>query len=263
VVSESEGKVTTESRGQVFLIGLDRPAKMNALDQPMFAALATAFTEFDDNEQYRCAVLFAHGDNFTAGLDLAKVAPAITRGEPIFPAGMIDPWGVQGRVRSKPLVAAVHGRCLTAGIELLLASDIRVAASNARFGQIEVRRGIFPFGGATLRMFQEFGWGNAMRYLLTGDEFDAAEALRLGLVQEVVPAGQQLDRAVAIAETIAAQAPLGVRATLLSARKALIEGQEAARTELSATLHTLLRTADAQEGIRSFTERRTAHFIGS
>jgi enoyl-CoA hydratase len=261
--SDSQGNVTTEGRGQIFLIGLDRPAKMNAFDLPLLAALSYAFTEFDHSEQYRCAVLFAHGDHFTAGLDLANVTPALQRGEPFVPAGLIDHWGVSGPMRSKPLVAAVHGRCLTIGIELLLASDVRVAAGNALFGQIEIRRGIFPFGGATLRMFQEFGWGNAMRYLLTGDEFNADEALRLGLVQEIVPVGQQLDRAIEIAETIAAQAPLGVRATLLSARKALIEGQEAARSELPSTIQTLLQTTDAQEGVRSFIERRTAHFIGS
>jgi enoyl-CoA hydratase len=259
---DSEGKVTTEGRGHVLLIGLDRSAKMNAFDLPMLTALSAAFTEFEKSYQYRCAVLFAHGDHFTAGLDLANVAPAVARGEPFSPPGMIDPWGLQGAVRSKPLVVAVQGRCLTAGIELLLASDVRIAASNARFAQIEIRRGIFPFGGATIRMPQAFGWGNAMRYLLTGDEFDAQKALRLGLVQEVVSVGQQLERAVAIAETIAAQAPLGVRATLASARKALVDGHEAARRELLPTMRKLMGTEDAQEGVRSFLERRTAHFTG-
>jgi hypothetical protein len=99
-------------------------------------------------------------------------------------------------------------------------------------------------------------------YLLTGDEFDAQEALRLGLVQEVVPVGQQLERAVAIAETIAAQAPLGVRATLASARKALVDGHDAARRELLPTMRKLMGTEDAQEGVRSFLERRTARFTG-
>jgi enoyl-CoA hydratase len=259
---DSEGKVTTEGRGHVLLIGLDRSAKMNAFDLPMLTALSAAFTEFEKSDQYRCAVLFAHGDHFTAGLDLANVAPAVARGESFSPPGMIDPWGLQGAVRSKPLVAVVQGRCLTAGIELLLASDVRIAASNARFAQIEIRRGIFPFGGATIRMPQAFGWGNAMRYLLTGDEFDAQEALRLGLVQEVVPVGQQLERAVAIAETIAAQAPLGVRATLASARKALVDGHEAARRELLPTMRKLMGTEDAREGVRSFLERRTARFTG-
>ncbi len=107
-----------------------------------------------------------------------------------------------------------------------------------------------------------FGWGNAMRYLLTGDEFDAAEAYRLGLVQEVVPVGQQLERAVALAQTIAAQAPLGVRATLASARLAAEQGPEAAAAALLPELRGLMASADAQEGLRSFIERRSANFTG-
>ena len=87
---------------------------------------------------------------------------------------------------SKPIVMAVQGICFTIGIELMLAADIRIASEGSRFGQIEVRRGLYPVGGATLRMVQEFGWGNAQRYLLTGDEFGAQEAHRIGLVQEVV-----------------------------------------------------------------------------
>jgi enoyl-CoA hydratase/carnithine racemase len=100
----------------------------------------------------------------------------------------------------------------------MLATDVRLAATTARFGQIEVRRGIYPVGGATMRFPAEVGWGNAMRWLLTGGEFDAAEALRIGLVQEVVEPAELLDRAVALADEIAAQAPLGVRSTIASAR---------------------------------------------
>lgn len=114
---------------------------------------------------------------------------------------------------------AVQGLCFTLGIELILAADIAVAAEGTRFAQIEIKRGIFPFGGATLRFHQRAGWGNAMRWLLTGDEFDAREAWRMGLVQEVVEPGRQHERALAIAETVARQAPLGVQATLASARQ--------------------------------------------
>ena len=103
----------------------------------------------------------------------------------------------------------------------MLACDVRVAARDTRFGQIEIKRGIYPVGGATLRMPRELGWGNAMRWLLTGDELGAEEALRIGLVQELVEPGEQLERALALGERIAAQAPLGVRATLASARLAL------------------------------------------
>src|SRR5690606_10608510 len=196
-------------------------------------------------------------------LDLAEVGPAVARGEQLFPEGAVDPLGLHGRVRSKPLVMAAQGYCLTIGIELLLAADIRVAASDARFGQIEIQRGIFPFGGATLRLPQVAGWGNAMRWLLTGEQFDAAEALRIGLVQEVVAPGQQLERAAALAATIAAQAPLGVRATLSTARLAAHHGPHAAPATMMEEVRAIMASADAQEGMRSFLERRVARFTGT
>jgi enoyl-CoA hydratase/carnithine racemase len=150
---------------------------------------------------------------------------------------------------------------LTIGIELMLATDVRVAASDTRFGQIEIGRGIYPVGGATIRMPRELGWGNAMRWLLTGDELDAETALRLGLVQEVVEPGQQLARALALAERIAAQAPLGVRATLASARLALVDERQAA-ARLLPDLKPIMASDDAREGVQSFLERRAARFTG-
>ncbi len=256
----SDSKITTERRGHLLLIGVNRPAKMNAFDVDMLRQLGDAFGELERDDEARCGVVFAHGDHFTAGLDLGNVAPAIAKGELALGAGVIDPWGVHGPQRTKPAVIAVHGRCLTLGIELCLALDVCVAASNTRFGQIEVKRGIFPFGGATFRLVHTAGWGNAMRWLLTGDEFDAAEAHRIGLVQEVVEPGRQLERAIAIAESIAAQAPLGVRATIASARKSLVEA-EAARA-LMAQLQVLMASEDAREGLMSFLERRPARFTG-
>ena len=162
----------------------------------------------------------------------------------------------------KPVVVAVQGTCLTIGIELMLATDIRIAATTTRFGQIEVKRGIYPVGGATLRFPREVGWGNAMRWLLTGDEFDAAEALRIGLVQEVVPPGEQLDRAIALAQTIAAQAPLGVYATLASSRAAIPAAEHAAAARLMPDLAPIMKSADVAEGLRAFLERRPGTFEG-
>lgn len=165
------------------------------------------------------------------------------------------------RVR-KPVVMAVQGICLTIGLELLLAPDVRVAAADARLAQIEIKRGIYPVGGGTVRLIQEVGWGNAMRYLLTGDEIDAGEALRIGLVQETVEKGRQLERAIEIAETIAAQAPLGVYATLASARRARVQGEAAAIARLLPDLVPLIASEDVQEGLQSFLERRQAQFKG-
>lgn len=254
-------RITVETRGHLLLIGLSRVEKRNAFDPPMFEELAAAFTELEKGEA-RCGVLFAHGDHFTAGLDLVQMAPRFSEGRFPMPEGAVDPLGLYGPVRQKPMVCAVQGICFTIGIELLLACDVRVAANNTRFGQIEVRRGIFPFGGATIRFARETGWGNAMRWLLTGDEFDAAEALRIGLVQDVAERGAELDRALAIAEVIAAQAPLGVRATLVNARMAAAADEVALASRLFGDLQPVMQSDDAREGMASFVERRAARFTG-
>lgn len=260
----SNGTVTVEGQGHVLLIGLNRVKKRNAFDLEMYGALAAAYGELHRNPELRCGVLFAHGEHFTGGIDLAEWSPVLQQGRfPELPDGAIDPLGLDetNRLR-KPLVMAVQGACLTIGIELLLATDIRIAAASARFAQIEIKRGIFPAGGATVRLMQEIGWGNAMRYLLTGDELSAPEALRLGLVQEVVETGKELLRAVELAQTIAAQAPLGVQATLASARLARAKGEATALRRLSADLQPLLSSEDAAEGLQSFIERRAAKFKG-
>lgn len=252
--------VTTERAGQVWRIGLHRPTKRNAFDVAMLRALAEAYTTYEDDDDLRCAVLFAHGDHFTAGLDLAEVGPAVVAGAPLFPDGTVDPLGLGSRRRTKPVLAAVRGWCLTIGIELALACDVVIAAPDTKFGQIEINRGIFPFGGATIRLPLRAGWGNAMRWLLTGDTFDAAEALRIGLVQEV--ADDPLAVANTIAETIARRAPLGVRATLASARITADEGPEEASRRLLPAARILMATEDAAEGVRSFLERRDGVFRG-
>jgi enoyl-CoA hydratase len=255
-----DSKITTERRGHLLLIGFNRASKMNAFDSQMLGMLAEAFAELENDPELRCGVIFAHGPHFTAGLDLADVAPRMADGSLDLRNVPIDPWGVHGKRRGKPTVVAVQGRCLTLGIELCLAQDVCVAASDARFAQIEIKRGIFPFGGATFRLVQTAGWGNAMRWLLTGDEFDAQEAHRIGLIQEVVEPGRQLERAIAIAETIAAQAPLGVQATIASARSAV--EQEAAARALLPEITRLMASEDAREGLQSCLERRAAHFRG-
>ena len=174
-----EGKVTTERREHTLLIGLDRAAKRNAFDLPLYHALCQAYTDYERDDDLRCGVLFAHGDHFTAGIDLMQWAPAFARGRLPLPEGTIDPLNLglgapglhqaDGRRRPGHLPDDRH-RADAGG-------DVRVAAEDTRFAQIEVKRGIYPVGGATLRFPAEAGWGNAMRYLLTGDEFGAQDAL--------------------------------------------------------------------------------------
>ncbi|MCC6648483.1 MAG: crotonase/enoyl-CoA hydratase family protein [Polyangiaceae bacterium] len=258
----SEGQVTVELRGHVLMMGLSREAKRNAFDLELYRALARAYKRLDDDPEARVGVLFAHGAHFTAGLDLAAWTPVFASGAWDVPSDGLDPLGLAGQRVSKPVVCAVSGICFTIGIELLLATDVRVAADDVRLGQIEIKRGIFPVGGATVRLPREIGWSNAMRYLLTGDELGAAEAHRIGLVQEVTRPGEHVARAVELATRIAAQAPLGVQATLQSARAALPteEGEEARR--LLERLGPMLASDDAREGLASFVERRAAVFTG-
>lgn len=256
--------ITVETQGHVLLIGLNRVEKRNAFDLDMYCKLGVAYGELQANSALRCGVLFAQGEHFTAGLDLVQWAPYFQAGHfPDLPKGALNPLGLDetNRLR-KPLVMAVQGICLTIGVELLLATDIRVAATNARLGQIEIKRGIYPVGGATIRLMQEVGWGNAMRYLLTADEITADEAFRIGLVQALTPPGQQLERAIEIAQTIAAQAPLGVQATLASARLARIQGAEVALARLLPDLMPIMTSEDVKEGVQSFAERRAAKFQG-
>ncbi|MHA7651209.1 crotonase/enoyl-CoA hydratase family protein [Mycobacterium sp. ML4] len=255
--------VSLERDDHVLLIGLNRPHKRNAFDREMLADLARAYALLESDPEVRAGVLFAHGDHFTAGLDLVDVGPGIAAGESPMPEDGRDPWRLDG-AWTTPLVAVAHGWCMTLGIELLLAADIRIAAAATRFTQLEVQRGIYPFGGATIRLPREAGWGNAMRWLLTGDEFDAAEAHRIGLVQEVADdADAALTRAREIAQTIAERAaPLGVRATLESAHLARGQGEAAAIERLRPAVTELFATADAAEGVQSFIERRQARFSG-
>lgn len=257
-----DGRIVIEKRDRVLIIKLDRPKKLNGFSIKMIKELAAAYTAFEQDDDAWVGLLCAAGPHFTAGLQLDQIGPYMARGESLWPDGAIDPFGLRTPKRSKPLVTAVQGITYTVGIELMLATDMVVAAHDCRFSQLEVKRGIMATGGATIRMAERAGWGNAMRYLLTGDEFDAATALRLGFVQEVVPAGQQFERALALAERIAAQAPLAVRATIASTRKFAEQGQDAAVADFRSVQAKLANSADATEGVASFVDKRDARFAG-
>lgn len=257
-------KVLVETRGHVLLMGLNRPEKRNALDLDMYYELARAYGELNRNKDLRCGLVYAVGDHFTAGLDLPQWGPVFASGKWLdMEDDMIDPFGLDEDNRcKKPVVMACQGICYTIGFELLLAADVRIAANNLRLAQLEVKRAIFPVGGATVRMFQEIGWGHAMRYLLTGDELPGAEAYRLGLVQELVEPGQELERALDIAQRIAKAAPLGVQAALASARRARVHGDKAALASLFEEIGPLMTSKDSQEGLQAFLERREPNFTG-
>ena len=257
-------RILCETRGHVLLIGLNRPEKRNAMLPEMYYDMARAFGELDRNPQLRCGLLYAVGDHFTAGLDLPQWTEIFKTGTGGgMSPDMLDPYGLDEDQRCrKPVVMACQGVCYTCGVEMLLACDVRVAAWNLRLAQLEVNRGIFSIGGSTVRLYQEIGWGYAMKFLLTGEEMSGSEAYRLGLVQELVEPGQEFERALAIAEKIAKAAPLGVQASLASARKARIYGDKAAMSTLLGEIKPLMASQDAEEGLRAFIERREPNFTG-
>jgi enoyl-CoA hydratase/carnithine racemase len=258
-------RISVELDGHVLLIGLNRAEKHNAFDLAMIEQLAAAYERLGDDREVRAGVLFAHGKHFSAGLDLAEVGPMVAQRGPEILAGSrrYDPFGVWREPVPKPVVTAINGVAFTLSIELALASDIVVAAEDVRFCQLEIGRGILPFGGASFRAPAQLGWGNAMRFLLTAEEFGAEDAQRIGLVQEVVATGRQVTRATEIAQTIAAQAPLGVQGTIANARAARAAAERAAIEHLRIILPSILQSEDAAEGLRSFVDRRKGYFKGA
>ena len=256
----NQGKVSREIRGHLFLIGLDRADKRNAFDSHMIHDLALALTEYENNPELRCAVVFAHGEHFTAGLDLVELQPKLAEGVFNFSDETVNPWGTVGRQRTKPLITAVQGYCYTAGIELMLNSDMVVAHENTQFTQIEVQRGILPFGGATVRFVQAAGWAKAMKYILTGDLFNAQDAYTMNLITEIN--NDPLARALELAERVASAAPLAVQAALHSAHQAFLQNPEAAFANLQSLLTPLLKSEDAQEGVMAMLQRRAPEFKG-
>ena len=254
--------VTVDQVGHVLMIGINRAAKRNAFNLATIDQFAAAYQQLADEPDARVGVVFGHGEHFSAGLDLAEVGPAVaTRGAQTLAGNYeYDPFGIWKPQVPKPVVLALNGLSYTLSIELALASDIVVAADDVRLRQLEIGRGLMPFGGGTFRGPAQLGWGNAMRFLLTGEEFGAEYAQHIGLVQEVVPAGEHVARARQLAELIAEQSPMAVQATLANARIGRDGGESAAVEHILATLPNILASEDAAEGLLSFVERRPAKF---
>ena len=182
-----EAKITVERRGQIVLIGVNRPQVYNRFDPDAFFGLARAYYDFDNDPSLRAAVFFGHGENFSRGIDVDAFAPLARTGKPFaIRDGLLDPFARTQHL-SKPLIAVVHGDTWNMAHELHLVADIRVASADVRFGQDENTHGRFPGGGSTIRFPREAGWGNAMRYMLTGDHWGAEEAYRMGVIQEIAP----------------------------------------------------------------------------
>jgi enoyl-CoA hydratase len=257
-------KVTIERRGQIVLIGINRPYIQNRIDPETFVGLAKAYYQYDHDPSLRAAVLFGHGENFSRGIDVNAFHVLAASGRPLISEdGTIDPLA-KGKSRlTKPLVVVVHGDTWNMADELYLVADIRVASADTRFGQDENTHGRFPGGGSTVRFVREAGWGNAMRYILTGDHWSAEEAFRMGLVQQIAPTPEAaLQAGVEIATKIADCGPLGIKATLASAHLAIDSSEADAFSKLDAQYGALYRTEDFKEGRKAEAEGRPPVYQG-
>src|SRR5690625_142812 len=260
MTQEQVGQVHWEVEGNVCIITIDNVRKKNAYSPEMMDQLAQYLTDFEENDDLWVGIICSAGEDTTAGLDMPKFFGRKATAKPR-PDEWVDPFGLKRRC-TKPLIAVVQGITFTIGIEIMLAGDIVVAAGNARFGQLESKRGIAPLGGAHFRYLTRTGWGNAMYHLFLCEEFGAERALELGFVQEVVPFGQQLDAAKDLARRICKCAPIGLRATKRAALKYIEAGEDAAIECIPETRAEVFASEDFKEGIQSFVERREAQFKG-
>jgi E-phenylitaconyl-CoA hydratase len=235
---------------------------MNALDAQHYSDLAAAWVEIRDDRSIRAAIITGAGARaFTAGADLKSFIPEVPP--------LSEFWLTQrGQLLNRglevwtPVISAVNGHCLGGGLTLLLATDLRVAADHARFGLPEVKRGVLPANGGTQRILDQLPFAIGMEMLLTGEPIDAETALRWGLVNRVVPAGELLDAAFAYARSIAANAPLAVRATKeLAYRSRDLDLSAGLRVE-QAIARIVRDSDDAREGARAFAEKREPDFKG-
>lgn len=257
-------KVTIERRRQIVLIGINRPYIQNRIDPETFAGLAKAYYDYDHDSSLRAAVLFGHGENFSRGIDVDGFKALAATGKPLIgPTGTIDPLAKRKPGLTKPLIVVTHGDTWNMAHELHLVADIRVAATNTRFGQDENTHGRFPGGGSTIRFPREVGWANAMRYILTGDHWSAEEAYRMGEVQEIASSqAEALEVGIHLATKVAACGPLGIKATLVSAHLAVDAEEAEALSKLDQEYGALYRTQDFQEGRKAEAEGRPPVYQG-
>jgi enoyl-CoA hydratase len=264
--------VFLENIGPVLRITLNAPKRRNALTPEMLCLLADAFISFAQDTSLRVAVITGAGAQaFCAGGDLARTLPLLTGDR--LPEDdwdrrlLADPQvlaasGLRDFPLDKPVVAAINGHCMAAGFELMLGTDVRIASNAARFGLPEVQRALLPFAGSMARLSRQIPHAIAMSLLLTGDSIDAAEAFRIGLVNEIHPQDQVISRAMAVAEKIARNGPLAVRAIKRTVVASSGLPLEQAYIHENAAWHEVRASADAREGPRAFVEKRPPRHEG-
>jgi enoyl-CoA hydratase/carnithine racemase len=259
----SIGKVRVEADGHVLKIIIDNSTKRNAITPLMMEQFHDAITLLDGTDDYWVGVVCAEGKDFTAGLVLPEFFDknAQRMGSWVPKQGKIDALGLESRCR-KPIVTAVQGLVYAIGLEIMLTGDIVIAADDCRFSQIEPARGLATLAGGYFRHLSRAGWGDAMYHLLLCDTFTSERAHKIGFVQEIVPAGTQIERAMEIAQLIAKNAPISIQATKEAAHRYIEANEKAAIAFLPEMEDRVLKSEDVREGILSFIERRAASFRG-
>jgi enoyl-CoA hydratase len=260
-----EPHLLTERDGHVLTVTLNRPSAKNAFSGEMLVRAADVWKELDEDPELRVAILTGAGGDFCSGMDLKALA-----------GGMDESWGARfgedpdlhwkALLRHsrpmKPIIAAVEGYCVAGGTEILQATEIRVAGESAQFGVAEVRRGIFPLGGSTVRLQRQIAYTDAADLLLTGRLITAPEAKEMGLIGHVVPDGTALARARELADQVAANGPVAVQAVLRSMREAANLSEEDGLANELEVGWPVYATVDAKEGPKAFAEKRPANFVG-
>jgi enoyl-CoA hydratase len=268
----TEPAVLVERDDHIVTITLNRPDKRNAFNAEVLCRLCDAWDMIDGDPDVRVAVLTGAGGDFSAGADLDRLVGAMLSGKPAADefeerirtdVSLIFKGFLKEYRTRKPLVAAVEGYCYAGGLEILQATDIRVAAVGAKIGLTEVQRGLFPMAGTTVRLTRQIAWTKAMEIMLTGEPIDGTEAERLGLVGHVVPDGQALAKARELAERVAANGPLAVQGIKASALAADALPEADAYAKEAEIGMGVMASNDAREGPKAFLEKRPANFTGT
>lgn len=269
----SEPHLLVDARAGVTLLTLNRPAARNAISPEMACRLADALADAAADETVRVVVLTGAGEKaFCSGGDLALTLPLLTgarQPQDEWDRRLLDDPAVMARSAlrefqfDKPVVAAINGACLAGGMETMLATDLRVAAEHASFGLPEVKRGLIPFAGSLARLPRQIPYCQAMELLLLGDMVGAADALRMGLLNQVLPGPEVLPRALELAGRLAANGPVALREIKRTVRASSGLPLEAAFRLEDASKRVVMATADAREGPLAFMEKRPARFTGT
>lgn len=265
-----ESALLAEQDGHILTVTINRPEKKNAVNAEVLCGLSDAWHRLDRDDELRVAILTGAGGNFCAGMDLSVIGK-LTSGAPPeneFEQRLKDDMAIifDGWLKTyrptKPVIAAVEGFALAGGTEILQGTDIRIAGESAQFGVTEVQRALFPMAGSTVRLPRQIPYTVAAQMLLTGESYSAAQCRAFGLIGEVVPDGQALATARKIADRIAANGPVAVRAILKSIREtACLTEKEAFDKEMGIGM-AVFTSEDAKEGPRAFLEKRKPNFQG-